>query len=245
MNKEDHYEDYAKKLANNHVDFKSFGWHDAPEDRSNWCVIYTHHRDSGIIEESNAAAIKKLLKPFLEVEDEEKLDIHEEHHGHFAVGWVDGYAIRVYERQCDHRNDIKYKVGRHYDQTIDGLVHCELPYNHIGDHDYVNHHPRVITAAFKAWADIQLSLESYPILDESDVSNREYETAITNIENAAKRFLKEGVADDWASDVYRWFNDNKPSAIESSDDQGAYPDDDDLKEALKALDYLEDEDEDE
>ena len=35
------------------------------------------------------------MKPFL---DREPCDVMEEHHNHWAVGWVDGYAIRVFRR---------------------------------------------------------------------------------------------------------------------------------------------------
>ena len=42
---------------------------------------------------SNAEAIPEAMKPFL---DQEPCDVMEEHHHHWACGWVDGYAIRVY-----------------------------------------------------------------------------------------------------------------------------------------------------
>ena len=33
------------------------------------------------------------MEPFL---DQEPCDVFEEHHNHFAVGWIEGYSIRVY-----------------------------------------------------------------------------------------------------------------------------------------------------
>ena len=85
----------AAEAAGNWRKFESFGWHrarelDAPDD---WTIVYTHHRDSRLLEQSNAAAIEDALRPFLEAEEP---DIIEEHHGHWACGWIDGFAIRVF-----------------------------------------------------------------------------------------------------------------------------------------------------
>ncbi len=85
----------AKKAAGNWRKFESFGWSrarelDEPED---WTIVYTHHRDSRLLDQSNAAAIQDTLRPFLDADDP---DIIEEHHGHWAYGWVDGYAIRIF-----------------------------------------------------------------------------------------------------------------------------------------------------
>ena len=87
--------DAAKKAAGNWRKFESFGWGrvgelDEPE---NWTIVYTHHRDSGLLDQSNAAVIEKALSAFLEGDDP---DIIEEHHGHWACGWIDGFAIRVF-----------------------------------------------------------------------------------------------------------------------------------------------------
>jgi hypothetical protein len=101
------YDSYAKDLAGNWKKFESFGWHDRPEDGENWCIVYTHTRDSKLLDLSNAAVIKRTMLPFL---NEEEPDIVEEHHGHWGVGWVDGYSIRVFnngeitgafKRYCD------------------------------------------------------------------------------------------------------------------------------------------------
>ena len=83
-------EDAAKGMAGNWKKFHSFGWHDEPNDADGWTIIYTENRDSGLLEQSNAATIKKKLDRFDENE------VQSEHHGHFAVGWVDGFAIRVF-----------------------------------------------------------------------------------------------------------------------------------------------------
>lgn len=87
-------EEAASLMAGNHRQFESFAWHDRPDDDMDWCIVHTNHRDSDLLEVSNAEAIAKALAPYLE---EEEPDILSQHFGHWAVGWVDGYAIRVWK----------------------------------------------------------------------------------------------------------------------------------------------------
>lgn len=87
-------EELAKKAAGNHLKFESFAWHHPPEDEEKWTLVYTCNRDSRLLEESNAAAIDKEMEKFTEGDDP---DVRSERHDHWAVGWVDGYAIRVYD----------------------------------------------------------------------------------------------------------------------------------------------------
>lgn len=122
------YEGLAKEAAGNWHHFESFGWHDEPEDGEKWTIVYTHNRDSDVLTQSNAAAIKKTMDEY------DESTVIEQHHGHWAVGWVDGYAIKVYDK---------------------------------GE----------ITKAFKAWCDLAAAIESYPVLDEEDFSQRENDEA--------------------------------------------------------------------
>jgi hypothetical protein len=85
----------AAKEAGNWMDFDCFSWDRANEieDADQFCIVYTRNRDSELVEISNAEAIAEAMEPFL---DQEPCDIYEEHHIHFGVGWVGGYAIRVF-----------------------------------------------------------------------------------------------------------------------------------------------------
>lgn len=85
----DHAEDLAAKLIGNHRKFEAFGWGARPEDDENWTIVYTHNRDSDALDRSNAHVIAKALADFPET------DVRAERHGHWAVGWVEGFAIRV------------------------------------------------------------------------------------------------------------------------------------------------------
>jgi hypothetical protein len=88
-------EDAAKKAAGNWQTFQSFCWHRAcdVDSAKDWAIVYSHHRDSGLLDQSNSAAIAEALEPFCECSDP---DVIPEYHHHWAVGWIDGFAIRVF-----------------------------------------------------------------------------------------------------------------------------------------------------
>ena len=84
------YELLAKDAAGNWKEFESFAWHNEPEDGDKWTIVNTHDRDSGLLEQSNADAIEKELSKFGD-------DVLSMRSSHWAVGWVEGFAIRVYD----------------------------------------------------------------------------------------------------------------------------------------------------
>lgn len=90
-------EEAAQKAAGNWQHFSSFIWFRDREleDAEKWSVIYTHHRDSGLLDQSNAAVITEALGPFAEGEDP---DLVFEDHSHWAVGTISGFSVRVFDR---------------------------------------------------------------------------------------------------------------------------------------------------
>ena len=64
-------------------------------DAENWAIIYTHNRDSGLLDQSNADAIEEALERFTQGDNP---NVVFESHWHWAVGHVDGMSIRVYRR---------------------------------------------------------------------------------------------------------------------------------------------------
>jgi hypothetical protein len=88
-------DDAAKRAAGNWRQFNCFVWHRAADlsDPDEWAVLYSHHRDSGLLDQSNAAAIGKALEPFTDGDDP---DVVAERHSHFACGWIDGFSVRVF-----------------------------------------------------------------------------------------------------------------------------------------------------
>ena len=88
-------EEAASQAAGNWKRYSCFCWDRLHEidDPDAWAIIYTHHRDSGLLDQSNAAAMADALRSFSETENP---DVVFESHAHWAVGYVDGFSIRVY-----------------------------------------------------------------------------------------------------------------------------------------------------
>lgn len=89
--------DAAKEAAGNWQEFDCFAWFrlDDLKDPENWAIIYTHHRDSGLLDQSNAEAFSEALQPFADGDDP---NVVFENHRHWAVGSIDGFSIRVFHR---------------------------------------------------------------------------------------------------------------------------------------------------
>ena len=185
----------AEQVAGNWQDFTCFVWYrDDIDDAENWAIIYTHNRDSGLLDQSNASVIAKALVPFTETDDDDP-DVVMESHNHWAVGHVDGFSIRV------------FKNGQ-------------------------------ITDAFRKYHDLAERLAEYPILDEEDYSNWEYEATLENVADAAWRVKDEyELPEDWQWEVYGWLSDNRCGEIENTDDQGGYPSEESLRAAFVALGF--------
>lgn len=81
----------AASMVNNHAKFELFAWFERLEDAHLWTIYYTDHRDSDALDRSNAAVMAELFTPYVD-----SGDMRPEDHGHWAVGWIKGYAIRVY-----------------------------------------------------------------------------------------------------------------------------------------------------
>jgi len=184
----------ARKAAGNWKRFDCFVWYRESDitDPENWAVLYSHHRDSGLLDLSNASVIRKRLLPFTEGDDP---DVVFESHSHWAVGHIDGFSIQVFREEN-------------------------------------------ITEAFRIYHDLIEQRDTYPILDETDYSNREYEATITNIKDSAWKLKDEfTLPEGWEYQVYDWLSEHQCGAIENRDDQGGYPEQEDLKKAFLALGY--------
>jgi hypothetical protein len=179
----------AEQLAGNWRQFGCFVWHRGYDldNADNWMIFYTHHRDSGLLAQSNHDEIAKRLQPFMEADDP---DVKCESHTHWAVGYVNGFSIRI------HRPDGS------------------------------------ITPAFAEFCQIKQDMEDYPILNESDYSDREYEATLENYRSELWR-LRNQLPKGWEAEVYSWFSDN--GFIENRDDQGGWASEEQLIEALKKL----------
>ncbi len=186
-------EDAAQKAAGNWQRFDSFIWfRDRDlEDADQWAIFYTHHRDSGLLDQSNAKVIAKAMEPFADGDDP---DVVFESHSHYAVGHIDGFSVRVFD----------------------------------GDGE--------ITEAFHKYHELAEAMDGYPILDESDYSERELEATLENIEDAAWRLKHEyELPEGWVWQVYDWLSEHRSNEVENRDDQGGYPSEEAMREAFDAL----------
>ena len=188
-------EDAAQDICGNWKRFDCFVWYrDDIDDADNWAIIYTHHRDSGLLDQSNAHVISKSLAPFTDGDDP---DVVIESHNHWAVGHIDGFSLRVFR---------------------DGQI----------------------TDALRKYHELAEAMEQYPILDESDYSERELEATYENIPLAAIGIKDDyELPEDWAEHVYEWLSNHRCNALENVDDQGGWPDESDLRDAFDALGYQE------
>jgi hypothetical protein len=86
------YDKLAEQAAGNWAEFDSFAWFEMPENPGDYAIVYTSNRDSDILDRANAKAIEAELSQFVE-----SGDVIAQRHSHWACGYVDGYAIRVYD----------------------------------------------------------------------------------------------------------------------------------------------------
>lgn len=191
--------DWAHELAGNWRKFECFSWSRAwngeVDDPDNWGIIYTGGRDASLLQESNEEAIRKELDPHIE-----SGDVIEEYHRHWAVGYVTGFAIRVFDDRGE------------------------------------------ITEAAWAVKDLQERLEDYPVLDEEDFCNREYEAEHEYIEQyGCPRGLEmvDDLPEDWVHQVWEWlWNANEEFIHEGN---SVYMSEDTMREALLDLGFAHDE----
>lgn len=187
-------EDAARQAAGNWRQFDSFAWFRKSKLKrpDNWAVIYTHHRDSGLLDQSNAGVITEAMMPFTEGTDP---DVVFEDHSHWAVGFVSGFSLRVFRR------------GK-------------------------------IIRAFRVYHDLAVRMDDYPVLDETDYSQRELEATLSNLKDAAWRVRNEfQLPEGWEPEVYDWLADNDANELESRDDQGGYPTEATLRGCFQQLGY--------
>ena len=188
-------EDAAEQAAGNWQRFNSFIWFRdrEVEDAEQWAIIYTHNRDSGLLDQSNAKVIATAMAQFTEGDD---ADLVIESHSHWAVGHIDGFSIRVFDSNGE------------------------------------------ITPAFKVYHELAEAMDQYPILDESDYSERELEATLENIEDAAWRLKNEfDLPEGWVWQVYDWLSENRSGEVDNADDQGGYPSEAAMREAFAALNF--------
>jgi hypothetical protein len=101
------------------------------------------------------------------------------------------------------------------------------------------------TPAFREVVKLSTAIADYPLLDDSDYSQREYDAALESIEQEGGRLVKEGAPEDWAKQVFSYLWEKDQSSLENHDDRGACPSEESIRKALKVLNLLEEDEWDE
>ena len=92
-----------------------------------------------------------------------------------------------------------------------------------------------ITPAFEEFCRLKEELDAYPILNETDYSEREYEATLENYREELWR-LRGELSEGWEEKVYSWFSDNgHDEFIENRDDTGGWAPREKIIEALEAV----------
>jgi hypothetical protein len=92
-----------------------------------------------------------------------------------------------------------------------------------------------ITPAFEEFCRIKEELEAYPVLNESDYSDREFEATLENYREELWR-LRDELPKGWEGKVFSYFSDHGlEKFIENRDDRGAWAPRDEIIKASKAL----------
>ena len=185
------YQNDATKAVKATANIPNFGYHGELPIGETYAFTIARHRDSGLLDVSNWEVITAdMAKRFPD-------DCETVHCGHWAVGWIDHFAVRMLDEQGE------------------------------------------VTPAGVAILEWQGALETYPVASDDDYSEREYTATIANIESEVSRleFAREVEPGALAGLLFGWFGDHNQGAIESRDDQGGCPSDDEIREACEALGY--------
>jgi len=94
------------------------------------------------------------------------------------------------------------------------------------------------TPAFEEFCRIHEAVDGYPILDEQEYSDREYEATLDNYRGEMWR-LRGELTDGWEGEVYGWFSDHgHDNFTENRDDQGGWAPREEIIKALRHLGRL-------
>jgi hypothetical protein len=122
-------------FAGNWLKREAFAWspRDRPDEAEAFGLFVLRTRDSGLIEQSNAAVIARALEPFAG-DDEATSDVVLLRCRHFGFGWCDEVAVRVYRTgtrgTTEAFDTLAALVGRMgHDAVLDELDHARRSYD--------------------------------------------------------------------------------------------------------------------
>lgn len=106
-------EQLAQEMAGNWLSMDSFSWYSRDDNVDhNWGLYHYVNRDSDLLTQSNAVQILEIMAPYIK-----RGTVTEQHFNHWACGWIDALAIRVYRKDD--------KITRAF-ETFYEQVYCAL-----------------------------------------------------------------------------------------------------------------------
>ncbi len=169
--------DAANEAAGNWQRWDSFAWFrsselERPQD---WFIYYGHHRDSGLLDQSNSIQIGKALQPFIDADTDDP-DVIEEDHSHFSVGWIKGWSVNVFDRNGEITRAFKVLHG-----LLERLsIYPVLSDEHYGEMELDATIENIADAAWRLKDDFELpedwQYEAYGWLSDNDpgeIENRD------------------------------------------------------------------------
>lgn len=144
--------------------------------------------------------------------------------------WV---MLEGYKDMMSHRDESNMEV------VLEDLKksYAEFLIEHRGEYAvrvYENGEP---TNAYNYLYDIIAALSDYPVLDDEDVSRREFEATIDSIESNGSGVIADVVPSDWSKQVFDWLWDNNQEALEPDTDGSVWVPEEAIKEAVEALGF--------
>lgn len=87
-------EKLAREMAGNWLSMDSFSWYGRDDNVDHtWGLYHYVNRDSDLLTQSNAAQILEIMAPYIK-----RGTVTEQRFNHWACGWIDALAIRVYTK---------------------------------------------------------------------------------------------------------------------------------------------------
>lgn len=166
-------QDRAAELAGNWKKGSYLTWWDKPPDADNWLLYNYRNRDSGILDQSNAATIEKMFGRFVKAGVNVKLC----RFGHWLCGWTDALAVRVYDNRNKITNAFKLFVD-----VLDDLEHDPvLDYDDYADREY---QATTANIAEAAWLHCEVELSDDTVGLVYDWLDSHYRDAVENMDGS-------------------------------------------------------------
>jgi hypothetical protein len=172
-------------------------------------------------------------------------DDYRDYGGNMYIGWYSSLGQHRDSTLLDQSNfDVAWNRLNEFSKHLtipgdDNHPECDscqiIRANHwaVGWVESIIIHPSDVSAVKEAEL-IQEDMSNYPVLDDEDYSDREYQATMENILSSL-RMLGFGADESLGKNIYNWLRDNDDYSLENSDDTGAWVPDNVIMEAIEGI----------